>query len=624
MRQNLANDEQFNQHLAKYYQQAIDNINSELEHELLNMKKGHFLNQEVVEATDVQHYQDKAKKIVEQANQMRKAGKQVTYADFSKAVNDQMRVYNATMRINRLEMLKSQIGLEMVQSGIDVDKALHDKLSQDYIDEVKRQAGIMGVTAKPSMWTDSKVAKVIMGQTESANFSQRLWANQAALKAQLDQVISTGIIQGQNPREMATKLKANVAKTVANYRYVTERLARTESARVQHRAQIDSLIANDYRFCKWHAEPGHCKVCGEIASNDPDGNGRGIYEVDDVPNIPVHPNCRCSISAYWVNGQDNSYRGKHKKHVTKSSTGNSTKTNSKKLTDDELLDKYFNESLVKKFGREDSINTAKILDKAPEHIKKVWAKYSDKLNLKSYTQTGDSYYSSLSKGVVTNKQDMNLQADPKYYQKKYDVFFHEFGHLIDNVSGTVIPHKYPNPNKPDMKFKPAYNSSDLLQEALEEDWKNLYDKKYQEIIDNLEFSQFRDNKAEIKGQPGHWIKVKKDKTPTVSALKSFKIDAQAQTIADIKEATKNMSSQDYGDLSDVLSGCYGGYPLGVGHSASYWKYNKKVGKSPRMTEFFAEATSASINNPNSAKLLAEYFPKTWKGYNDIMKELGNQ
>ena len=317
--QNLANDEQFNQHLAKYYQQAIDNINSELEHELLNMKKGHFLNQEVVEATDVQHFQDKAKKIVEQANQMRKAGKQVTYADFSKAVNDQMRVYNATMRINRLEMLKSQIGLEMVQSGIDVDKALHDKLSQDYIDEVKRQAGILGVTAKPSMWTDSKVAKVIMGQTESANFSQRLWANQAALKAQLDQVISTGIIQGQNPREMATKLKANVAKTITNYRYVTERLARTESARVQYRAQMDSLIANDYRFCKWHAEPGHCKVCGEIASNDPDGNGRGIYEVDDVPNIPVHPCCRCSISAYWVNGQDNSYRGKHGKASSKAS-----------------------------------------------------------------------------------------------------------------------------------------------------------------------------------------------------------------------------------------------------------------------------------------------------------------
>lgn len=272
------------------------------------MKKGHFLNQEVVEATDVQHFQDKAKKIVEQANQMRKAGKQVTYADFSKAVNDQMRVYNATMRINRLEMLKSQIGLEMVQSGIDVDKDLHDKLSQDYIDEVKRQAGIMGVTAKPSMWTDSKVAKVIMGQTESANFSQRLWANQAALKAQLDVVVSNGIIQGQNPREMATKLKANVAKTIANYRYVTERLVRTESARVQHRAQIDSLIANDYRFCKWHAEPSACKACLEIVNNDPDGNGRGIYEVDDVPIIPYHPNCRCSISAYWVDGKNNSYK----------------------------------------------------------------------------------------------------------------------------------------------------------------------------------------------------------------------------------------------------------------------------------------------------------------------------
>lgn len=581
------------------------------------MKKGHFLNQEVVEATDVQHFQDKAKKIVEQANQMRKAGKQVTYADFSKAVNDQMRVYNATMRINRLEMLKSQIGLEMVRSGIDVDNDFHKKLSQDYIDEVKRQAGIMGVTAKPSMWTDSKVAKIIMGQTESANFSQRLWANQTALKAQLDQVISTGIIQGQNPREMATKLKANVAKTITNYRYITERLARTESARVQYRAQMDSLIANDYRFCKWHAEPGHCKACGEIANNDPDGNGRGVYEVDDVPNIPVHPNCRCSISAYWVNGQDNSFKNKHKKAVK---TDTSSVHKIKPMSDDDLLNKYFNKSLVEKFGRKDSINTARILDKAPEHIKKVWAKYSDKLNLKVYSPTGSSYYSNL--GVVTNKKDMNLTADPKYYQKKYDVFFHEFGHLIDNVSGTVIPHKFPNPNNPDISFKPAYDSSDLLKDTLDEDWTNLYNDRYQEIIKNLKFSQVKGNKAEVEGVPGQWIRIKKDGTPTVSALKSFELDAKTQTINDIRKAVKGMSTQDYGDLSDVLSGCYGGYPLGVGHDASYWRYKKKTGKSNRMTEFFAEATSASINNPESAKLLAKYFPKTWEKYNDIMKELG--
>ena len=60
MRQNLANDEQFNQHLAKYYQTALGNIDNAMEHELLNLQKGHFLNQEVVEATDVQHYQEKA------------------------------------------------------------------------------------------------------------------------------------------------------------------------------------------------------------------------------------------------------------------------------------------------------------------------------------------------------------------------------------------------------------------------------------------------------------------------------------------------------------------------------------------------------------------------------------
>lgn len=565
------------------------------------MKKGHFLNQEVVEATDVQHYQDKAKKIVEQANQMRKAGKRVTYADFSKAVNDQMRVYNATMRINRLEMLKSQIGLEMVQSGIDVDKALHDKLSQDYIDEVKRQAGIMGVTAKPSMWTDSKVAKIIMGQTESANFSQRLWANQAALKAQLDGVISNGIIQGQNPREMATKLKANVAKTIANYRYVTERLARTESARVQYRAQIDSLIANDYRFCKWHAEPGRCKFCGEIASNDPDGNGRGIYEVDDVPIVPRHPNCRCSISAYWVNGQDNSYRGRHSRQNSKALN----KVKDKSSNDNDLLKKYANENMIKMLGKDTTVRYARGLESAPEPLRKMYSKYSKSFMVENVESDSAErcFYRPRTKGVTLNTRVINMNGKNKD-RKPVDVIYHELGHLIDDRSLNGAERNV---------FGDTMASRQSLSFYADKDWQAYNANLSKDINTKEDLMKVADPKVYSSDYFYGGVKLSYKKNGTFTAATKRNLGAQLHYDELRREIHKN-GWLAYTDVSDMVEATTKGkYQLGYGHGKKYWSYNGMKDK-----EFFAECSSATINNPDSLKVIKKHFPNAYKKYLDIV------
>ena len=95
-----------------------------------------------------------------------------TYDDFSPEVNQRMKVYNATMRLNRLELLKSQVGVYLTGATAQVDADLQQKLGNDYISELKRQAGIMAVTVRPSMWTEPKVAKVVMAQTGGANFSE--------------------------------------------------------------------------------------------------------------------------------------------------------------------------------------------------------------------------------------------------------------------------------------------------------------------------------------------------------------------------------------------------------------------------------------------------------------------
>lgn len=309
----LENDAEFGKLLETYYNQAIEDISDSIEKELNRVGK------DQVTQMDVKAYETKAKSIVAEAEKMRANGQKVTYADFSDQVNQRLKVYNATMRINRLEHLKSEVGLDMLRAGVKVDSSLRDKLSGDYQKEVIRQAGIMMDSAQRSPWTGKDAAKILMAQTNGATFSQRLWADQDALKAKLDQVLSVGMIQGQNPRKMATRLREQVKTAVSNQRYVTERLARTESARIQNSVQLESIKKHGYNYVQWIAEPKACPACRAIASRD-SGFGEGVYTVAKVPKIPdaTHPNCRCSISETWVDGKDdNLVGGKRSKALEK-------------------------------------------------------------------------------------------------------------------------------------------------------------------------------------------------------------------------------------------------------------------------------------------------------------------
>lgn len=304
--QNIQNDEEFNAKLKEYYNRAILSINRTIEAELarLAIKENVDINEikQRVKDFDVQEYSIEAKRVVDEADKLRSEGHEVTYDDFSKEINERLRLYNATMRINRQELLKSLIGLKLIELGANVDASLRQKLTKDYTDEITRQAGILGEFKHPT-WTRKEVAKIVMAQTGSANFSKRIWANQDALKARLDAALSVALIQGKNPRELSQQLRTLISKEVTNSRYAAERIARTESARVQTQAQLKSFRDYGYKFCKWHAEPSACKICREISEND-SGYGVGVYRVDEVPSLPAHPNCRCGLGAYWVD-EDN-------------------------------------------------------------------------------------------------------------------------------------------------------------------------------------------------------------------------------------------------------------------------------------------------------------------------------
>ena len=315
--------DKYNQHIVELYNSAISDINKQIKSDIA------FSGGNLVKAEDMKEYETLAKRAVAKANALRAQGKHVTRKDFSADVNNRLKVYNATMRINRNEILKSKIGARLVELGVDQEGSLTNKLWNDYTKEKERQAGILGITTKSNLWTSKEVQEQIAGQIAGANFSKRIWANMDVLKGQLDGLVSSAIIRGESPVKMAKRLTGMVSSTVMDQEYAAERLARTEMARVQFAAQKKSIIDTGYKYVKWIAEADACRTCREIAYKDNGYDEDGVYKAKEVPDIPVHPNCMCSISAHWVD--ENLLNDEDKPQDEETSTDNESISNLKEF-----------------------------------------------------------------------------------------------------------------------------------------------------------------------------------------------------------------------------------------------------------------------------------------------------
>lgn len=217
----------------------------------------------------------------------RKAKRYVKEKNFSKRANEELRLYNATMRINRLEMLKANIGLELLAGTDELDSFLQKVLEGRAIDELKRQAGILGETVKNNA---QKAHAIVNSSFHNATFSDRIWMHQDLLHNELNNMITSGLIQGKNPRTLARDLK----KATGASTYNAERLMRTELARVQTEAQKQSFERNGFEEYMFIANSSCCEDCQAL--NGKHFNLAKMMHGENAP--PLHPNCRCSTAAY--------------------------------------------------------------------------------------------------------------------------------------------------------------------------------------------------------------------------------------------------------------------------------------------------------------------------------------
>ena len=224
----------------------------------------------------------------------RLAAKYVATHDFSDQANEEMEIYNLTMRINRLELLKAQINLELLAGYDDLDKELEREFIEQAMKEDRRLAGILG----DSVIGNQKYAKQIVNASFwNATYSERIWGNNMPrLRSSIETQLRNGIIQGIHPTELARKLRQSFDVSVRD----SERLMITEVRRIQTEIQKDSFDRNgfkEYRFIS----AGDGRVCPECERLH--GQHFKISEMQPGENAPpMHPVCRCSAAA-WMDGE---------------------------------------------------------------------------------------------------------------------------------------------------------------------------------------------------------------------------------------------------------------------------------------------------------------------------------
>lgn len=280
LRKNLKTEAEYYKEIENIYKYTMDQIQKEIDsfYAKYASKEGISIAEAKKRASklDMEEFSRKAKKYVEEKN-------------FSKQANDEMRLYNLTMKVNRLELLKAQIGLELVAGFDELQRFYEEKLTDRTMEEFQRQAGILGMTVADNA---ALAAAIVNASFKNATFSERIWMHQDLLRAELDKLLQTGLIQGRNPRELARMLRGTFDASIFN----SERLLRTELARVQTEAQRRSYIENGFDQYTY-ITTGDGKVCSECKPR----NGKH-YDVEDMAPgdnaPPMHPCCRCSTAAY--------------------------------------------------------------------------------------------------------------------------------------------------------------------------------------------------------------------------------------------------------------------------------------------------------------------------------------
>lgn len=420
---NIIDEEEYNRQIQEIYQSMIDEITKEI--------NGFYARYAKKEGITMAEAKKRADKLDIDAY-ARKAKKYVAKKDFSDEANEEMRIYNLTMKVNRLELLKANIGLEMVSGFDDLQKYFDKKLTKRTLDEFRRQAGILG---KSIMKNEKYAHAIVNASFKNATYSDRIWMYHGMLKAELEGLLASGLIKGENPRKLARHLTKRFGVSAYN----AERLMVTELARVQTEAQKQSFIRNGFDEYVYVActKGDVCPICKGLDDKH--------FKVDDMmpgENAPpMHPNCHCSTAAYMDDKLYEEWLNSYKEHGLNFEDWKASRES------EESKKKYkYADTVVKKLLLTSSEYRKKFnqVSGNSKVNRRAWNISKDMLSHRSGTKFEDLAFINVINGKYAVNKDYNVESKAKMNKPMKQL-------LEESESGTIIAiHNHPGSSAPSL------------------------------------------------------------------------------------------------------------------------------------------------------------------------------
>lgn len=320
------------------------------------------------------------------------------------------RAYKA--RITRLEAIKENIYINLKKvADVELEqtrKLYISSLNYSYYrNTFDIQKGI-GEVFDFSPLPVSFVEEILKNKWSGQNYSTRIWQNNEVLASKLEEVVTSGLMQGKSSKRMAEELK-----DMTTYgKFATERLIRTETTFVTNLGEIESYKAagiEKYIFVAT-LDLRTSKLCRK--------HDRKVYIVAKaVPgkNLPpLHPYCRSTTRAY-IKGMKLGHR-----------TARDPKTGKTYQIDNMNYEEWYQKFVLDKYGEQDAAKFEKMIkNKASDRKQydryknilgkeapKNFAEFRDlKYNDSNEWKLMQGYYRGITKGSLTPLANFKLYKD---------------------------------------------------------------------------------------------------------------------------------------------------------------------------------------------------------------------
>lgn len=564
------------------------------------------------------------------------------YGD-SKAVKNLTAAYSQQIYDELLKVVM-KYNSKVAKDLSDINKQMMQLLMGDGYQQIKEQ-----VDKLVDIVNADTVEQLIRGKLyeDRKGLDKRLWSCTNTSGEKIEDAVASCMAEGMSAADMAENLKqfamgghhtwsrnkireklgsGYARKYSGGLDYESLRLARTT---ITHQAQIETINTrkvNPYMGgVKWHSNHEAGRTCDLCNSRD------GHIFIVDKEDIPLdHPNGACWLEPVWMingkeatpeeiakdmrawaNGEKNSgamnkipeYKGLG---GTKQPAKSIKKTIKKAVkqrgiyTEEERAAKYteLHETLKKQISKTNKKYTTEgILEALKQAPLEVQDMYLSIGKFQRTNSTGGAFYSPTDKKIhmsLKDERNLRIQFGEKH---RYDVLFHEWGHMIDDQAtpDDFKMYRFSGGSEPmynKITLKNAIKPTGLAQ-SFERDMKNWQAKWVQE--------KFHGKKT-LENTPAALVNGK---------FADFLHDNEVFTIA-LQDAARGMSA--------------GAVKTKWGHDGKYYTRNQDGNISAYesacievSSELWAEISS-NMTQPETRKFLYENFPEMMKSYDKIVKD----